>query len=254
MKRPSMQPRRGSSPTVREGSARTYSKAQNDLRKEFCEAYNFAPEQISFDGPSLDPIFDFDALALLSTKLCDLPQIDLGLGSVDRVLGLATAVGIVMLPNGSSRKIFAAAQVGELMPDGEPIKDINQAINISRARALRNILRAVGFNPVAAHRVFTDSEGTQMLELVPVDPRLKQLAEIHLHAQALDLIVVGPNGFLNKERYQQRMSMVCDGKTSCRDLTDEQRAQWLQCLRAWSKAANLKRSITRNRNLVAQAV
>lgn len=233
---------------------RSYSKEQRAIQKEFIDAYSFAPEQISFDGESLDPIFDFDALALLSTKLCDLPQIDLGLGSVDRSIGLATAVGVVILPNGSCRKIFAAAQVGEEMPDGEPIKDINQAINIARARALRNILRAVGFNPVRAHRVFTDSEGMQMMELVPVDPRLKQLAEIHLHAQALDLIVVGPNGFLNKERYQQRMAMICDGKTSCRDLTDEERAKWLQSLRAWSKAAGLKRAITRNHELVAKAV
>lgn len=233
---------------------RTYSREQRAIQKEFIDAYGFAPEQISFDGPLLDPIFDFDALALLSMKLCDLPHVETDLGEVDRLLGMATSRGIVTLPNGNTRKIFATAMVGETMPDGKPIKDINQAINVSRARVLRVLLRAVGFDPVAAHKIFKESGGTQMLELVPVDPRLKQLAEIHLHAQALDLIVISGDGFVNKQLYKQRMSMVCDGKTSCRELSDEERAKWLQCLRAWSKAANLKRRVEHNRELVAQAV
>lgn len=235
-------------------SSRTYSREQLRLQTEFINAYNLTPDQISFDGQSLDPIFDFDALALLSTKLSDLPHVEIDLGSVDRLLGMATARGIVTLPNGNTRKIFATAQVGELMPDGDSIVDINRAINVARARALRVMLRTVGFDPVAAHRVFKESEGTQMLELVPVDLRLKQLREIHLHAQALDLIVIGGDGKVNKQLYQQRMSMVCDGKTSCRQLDDQECAKWLQCLRAWSKAAGLRRTVNRNREAIAQAV
>jgi hypothetical protein len=235
-------------------AGRTYSRAQNAIQKEFCDAYGFAPAQVGFDGPSLDPIFDFDALALLSIKLCDLPTVETELASVDRLAGMAEARGIVVLPNGNTRKIFAVGLVGELMPDGEPIRDIQQAINVARARVLRVLLRAVGFDPVAAHKIFKESGGTQMLELVPVDPRLKQLAEIHLHAQALDLIVVSGDGFVNKQLYQSRMSMICNGKTSCRDLTDQERATWLQCLRAWTKAANIQRKVDRNRVRVAEAV
>lgn len=236
------------------GRLRTYSKEQRAIQKEFCDAYGFTPEQVGFDGPSVDPIFDFDALAMLSIKLCDLPHVETDLGTVDRLLGLATARGIVTLPNSNTRKIFASAMIGELMPDGEPIKDINQAILVARARAFRNILRAVGFDPVAAHKVFKESNGTQQLALAPVDPRLKQLAEIHLHAQALDLIVVSGDGFVNRTRYEQKMAMVCGGKTSCRDLTEEERAIWLNALRAWTKAANITRRVDRNRERVAQAV
>lgn len=233
---------------------RTLSKAQHDLQNEFCDTYNLKPEQIGFDGESLDPIFDFDALALLSIKLCDLPHVETDLGSLDRLNGLATARGIVGLPNGNTRKIFATAMLGELMPDGEPIKDVNQAIQVARARAFRTVLRAVGFDPVAAHRVFKESGGTQLLELAPVDPRLKQLAEIHLHAQAQNLIVVGGDGFVNKTLYQARMATFCNGKTSCKDMTDEERSIWLNCLRAWSKAAGVTRRVAHNRELIAQAV
>ena len=41
------------------GRPRTYSKEQRAIQKEFCDAYDFTPEQVGFDGPSLDPIFDF---------------------------------------------------------------------------------------------------------------------------------------------------------------------------------------------------
>jgi hypothetical protein len=238
---------------VREGS-RTLTKAQLTLQQEFIDAYGFKPEQIGFDGDSPEPIFDFDALSLLSMKLCDLPHVETDFGTVERLHGLATARGIVTLPNGNVRKIFASASVGELMPDGEPIRDVNQAIQVARARAFRTILRAVGFDPVAAHRVFEESAGTQMLELAPVDPRLKQLAEIHLHAQAQNLIVVGGDGFVNRKVYEQKLAMICGGKTSCRDLDDRERAIWLQTLRAWSRAKNITRRVAYNRERVAQAV
>lgn len=257
MTRTSTQPRsatRHPKPDTRHPAPRTYSVQQRAIQKEFIDAYNFAPEQVSFDGASLDPIFDFDALALLSMKLCDLPHIETDLGTVDRLLGLATARGLVTLPNSNVRKIFATAMIGEVMPDGEGIKDINQAILVARARAFRNILRAVGFDPVSAHKVFQESGGTQMLELAPVDPRLKQLAEIHLHAQALNLIVIGGDGFINRKRYEQKLAMVCNGKTSCRDLSDEERSIWLTALRAWSRAAGITRRVNHNRELIAQAV
>src|SRR5688572_19861862 len=84
---------------------RTFSRDQRAIQKEFIEAYGFAPEQISFDGDSLDPIFDFDALALLSIRLCDLPNIETDLATVDRLLGMAKSHGSVTLPNGNTRKL-----------------------------------------------------------------------------------------------------------------------------------------------------
>ena len=201
-----------------------------------------------FRGASLDPIFDYDALAVLSIKLCNLPDIDVDFGTLDRLNGLATSRGIIMLPTGASRKTFGSAMVGELMPNGDRVNDIHQAVTVSRARALRHVLRSVGFDPIAAHRAFQKT-GT-MLELTPVDPYLKTLAEIHLHAQSLDLISVSGDGFVNKVAYQQKMAGYFKGKTSARALTDEERSQWLQILRAWTKAAN----VVHNRKAAAAAV
>ncbi len=228
--------------------SRTYSKEQRAIQKEFCDTYKFKPEQIGFDGNSLEPIFDYDALAVLSIKLCNLPVISVDFGTLDRLNGLATSRGIIELPSGASRKTFGSAMVGEQMPNGERIDDIHQAVTVSRARALRHVLRSVGFDPLIAHRAFVKTGA--MLELTPVDPYLKQLAEIHLHAQSLDLISVSGDGFVNKVAYQQKMAGYFNGKTSARELTEEQRSQWLQILRAWTKANN----VARNRAAAAQAV
>lgn len=227
---------------------RSYSREQRNIQKEFIDAYNFSPEQISFDGPSLDPIFDYDALSVLSVKLCRIPDLSVEPAVIDRLQGLAQSRVVVILPAGESRKTFSTAWVGEEMPNGEPIRDIIQATKICRARGLRDGLRIVGFDPVAAHREF-ESTG-QILELSPIDPYLKQLAEIHLHAQSQDLIVTGGDGFVNRVAYQQRLAKHFNGKTSAKDLTDPERSQWLQLLRGWSKA----RRVVANRAAAAKAV
>jgi len=226
----------------------SYSREQRAIQKEFIDAYSFSAEQISFDGASLDPIFDYDALSVLSVTLCRIPDLSVEPAVIDRLQGLAQSRVVVILPAGESRRTFSTAWVGEEMPDGEPIRDIIQATKVCRARGLRDGLRIVGFDPVAAHREY-QSTG-QILELSPIDPYLKQLAEIHLHAQSLDLIVAGGDGFINKVAYQQRLAKHFNGKASAKDLTDAERSQWLQLLRGWSKA----RKVTANRAAAAKAV
>ncbi len=218
-------------------SPQTLTKAQLELQREFCRDYGFNPNQISFDGD--EPIFDFDALSVLSMRLCDLPDIHIDLSQVNAQLGLATSTGLVVLPGGKTRKTFAAAIVHEEMPDGNPIRDMGQAIAVSRARALRIVLRAVGFDPVAAHKVFKSSNGTRKLELLPIDLRTRELAEIHMLAQALDFIVVNGGGFINKIIYQRTMTTYFPERTSARDMTEQERAQWLNILRAFTKAKHV---------------
>jgi len=215
---------------------RTYSREQRAIQKEFCEVYGFKPEQVGFDGNSLDPIFDYDALCLLSIRLCDIPDIFTELASVDRLQGLAQSRCSLTLPGGAMRRVFATALMGEAMPDGEPIRDISQAISVSRARALRVGLRAVGFDPIKAHQTFKDSKGSQKLQLLPVDRRTAELAEIHMLAQALDWIVVGGDGFVNKTEYQRMMAVYFNGETSAKNMDDQHRSQWLTMLRSWAKA------------------
>jgi hypothetical protein len=227
---------------------RSYSRDQHNIRKEFMDAYGFNVDQIGFEGNSLDPIFDYDALTVLSVKLCRIPDLCVEPATIDRLQGLAQSRVVVMLPGGEMRKTFSTAWVGEEMHDGEPIRDIIQAVQVCKARGFRDGLRIVGFNPVLAHREFVKTG--QVLELSPIDPYLKELAEIHLHAQSLDLITASGDGFINRVPYQQRLAKHFNGKTSAKDLTDAERSQWLQLLRGWSKA----RQVARNREAAARAV
>ena len=111
-------------PPARSQQPRTYSREQRAVQNEFCETYNLKPEQVGFDGASLEPIFDYDALVLLSIRLCDIPNIVTEFNGLDRLNGLATCRCTLTLPGGLTRSMFASAMLGETMPDGEPIRDI----------------------------------------------------------------------------------------------------------------------------------
>lgn len=215
---------------------RTYSREQRALQKEFCDAYGFAVQQIGFDGKSLDPIFDFDALAVLSTRLCNLPHVDVDFGKIEPTIQMATSRAYAILPNNNTRKIFGTAVVGEVMHDGTRIETIHQAVKVSRARALRTILRAVGFDPVAAHRAFRKTGHVVELQGAAKSDRQSQSAEIHLHASDLGLIKRAPNGRVDRTDYETKLAIFFKGKTSSEQLTEEQRADWLGMLRAWSRA------------------
>jgi hypothetical protein len=219
---------------------RTYTRQQQKLREEFCSAYNFAPEQIGFDGSSLDPIFDFDALSVLSVKLCNLPHVDVDFGSVEHSIDMATSRGYAVLPNGNTRKIFGTAVVGETMHDGRRIENIHQAVKVSRARALRTILRAVGFDPVAAHREHKQTGNVIELQLPSTKFRNNELAECHILGQRLGYIVRDEKGkLISRTQYDNLMATYFQGQTSTGGLEDNERATWLGMLRAWASARDV---------------
>lgn len=231
-----------------QSNGRRYSRDQHLIQKEFCDAYQLQPEQVGFNGDSLDPIFDFDALSVLSARLCDLPHLAVDFGDIQHAIGLATSTGYAQLTNGNTRKIFGTAQVGEVMNDGKPIADIHQAVKVSRARAMRTIHRMVGFDPLRAHREFKRTGS--VVELQPRSERQQrtaELGEIHMLAQGLGLIVKDGGRVLDAE-YRKLISQLFEDKTSARDLSDQQRAEWLSILRAWARARAIASDKSDNSN------
>lgn len=226
----------------------TYSKDQRVIQKEFCDAYDFAPEQVGFDGPSLDPIFDFDALSVLSTRLCNLPFVGVEHFGTNGVLQMATSNGDATLPNGNQRRIYGAAFLGETMHDGSTIDSWRQAVNVSRARALRTILRAVGFDPVAAHRSFKRTGKVIEFQASGQLTRDQERKEIHMLAESLGLLTkiaaVGaaadPQSTArtrtDRSAYEKAISTFFKGKTSSKSLNDSEHTQFLAILRSWVRA------------------
>jgi len=218
---------------------RKLNRDQRAILKDFCETYDFSENQIGFDSDSTTPIFDFDALSVLSLRLCNVPGIAVSFVGFENA-NMATSSVTVRLANGAVREFFAVAQMGEHMHNGEPVVDAIQAVNLSRARALRVGLRAATFDPVKAHAAM--KRGENVLDFTPgkfVDPGL---AECHMIGEELGYIVRDGGKLVDRSTYDRLMATYFHGKTSTAALTPQERAQWAGMLRAWKSARQRKAS------------
>jgi len=207
---------------------------QSNLAKEFCAAYGLAPDQISFAGA--EPIFDFDALNILANTLARIPGIEVGLEKYieQKNIKIAESFCRLTLNGRMTRKFFGCAQIGEQMHDGTVIGNPIQAINVSRARALRCGLRAVGFDPVKFHEA---RKAGKVIDLVGTEEETEaaQRAQIHVLAGPHGLNFIKQNG--DRSEYENLLASYFGGRTSSKDLDAEERAQWLGMLRAWTRGA-----------------
>lgn len=208
------------------------TKAQLALQKEFCGDYGLAPEQISFDGN--EPIFDFDSLNILANTLARIPGIEVGLEKFIEANKLAESFCQLTLNGRITRKFFGCSQIGEQMHDGTIITGTIQAINVSRARALRVGLRAVGFDPVKFHEA---RKAGSAIDLLGTDKESDAgiTAQIHVLAGPRGLNLIKKNG--DRSEYENLLASYFNGRTSSKDLDAAERAQWLGMLRAWQRGA-----------------
>ena len=226
-------------PTTRAQS--TWTLKQEELAREFVEAYGLDRKQISFEGASEQPIFDFDALSILSLRLTDIPDIRVEPGDFHNAAGIATAICRITLRDLRAREVYGNCLVGEVMYDGTEVADIGQALKIAQARALRTGLRAVGFDPVRA-RKSQQVEGTQFKDL-----RSTELAELHLLGEALGYIIGE-----DKTAWKNLISTHFRGQTSSGDLDDLQRSQFLSTMRALKSAHDRAQASRLTNNLLVK--
>lgn len=214
---------------------RTFTRDQNAIRKEFITAYGFTADQIGFDGKSLDPIFDFDALNVLANTLADIPGIVVGMEGFNQARGLANSFCKITLHGRRTRKIFGVAVIGEEMHDGSKIRDMIRAINVSRARALRTGLRSIGFDPVKFHKARKEGTPIDLLGSAAAT-RDRNTAEIHVLAGPRGLNFIKKNG--DRTQYENLLASYFQGHTSSKDLTDQEHAEWLGMLRGWARGVD----------------
>lgn len=210
-----------------------FTLEQQPIVNEICKLHGLEPEQISFEGKELTPIFDYEAVCALSLKLTDIQAIDCQIKSnplttfPDKlpVLG-SIAVCTVILPDGRSRTVEDSAEVGEEIAPGLKIETRRDADGMAQNRAVRRGIRSVGINLYNAHRLFVKT-GSIAQGHTRHDPRLPNYNEIHALATELDLIVGA-----DKTAYRRLMAELCDGVESSKDLNDIQLRQFLVTLRA----------------------
>ena len=217
-----------------------YTNAQLTLIQELCLKHGLQPDQISFDGTEITPIFDYEAVCALSLKLTDIADISCrmlpptseplpnGLGT----LRSSNAECTVTLADGRTRTCVDSAHLGETA-GGVRFVTPREADGLAQNRAVRRGIRSVGVNLYNAHRKFIETgEGTA--GHLDHDPRTPIYAELHALATELDLIEYG-----DKAEYREYIAENYAGRTSAKDLDD---VELQRMLIAFRSLARLRRS------------
>jgi len=220
---------------------KTLTPTQSAIVSELTSVHGLDESQISFDGNSETPIFDYEAVCALSLKLTDIASIECKMLEPtvsDNPHGftptrISNCECTVTLPDGRTRKCVDSAQLGETA-GGFVFGTPREADGLAQNRAVRRGIRSVGINLYNAHKAFMASGKTQAGTL-DEDPRLSQLKEIHKIADKL--------GYTRRE-YEELLASGYDGRISTNDLNDIERQNFLRLLRSLER-------IQDNRNLAS---
>lgn len=223
---------------------KTYTPSQAAIVRELCDTHGLDPEQISFDGDEIVPMFDFEAVSLLSLKLTDIQSIDCWLVGTD-VDARSIAKCTVTLPDGRTRSCEDTAFLGEILGNGVIIETRRMADSTAQNRAARRGIRSVGVNLYRAHRKFMETGEVASGDL-RYNPRNANYAEIHVLASEIGLIADGDRSAYRNylaALFPETFDAVLPDEVSSKNLNDIQLHQLLVSLRtmaALSRRASAK--------------
>lgn len=207
---------------------RTFSPDQKAIVDELCQVHsdlNIEPSQISFDGDSLTPIFDYEANSALSVKLTDIKTLDCEITNRDKANRVeSVAACTVILPDGRSRTVEDSAMIGEQIAPGVKIETIRDADGVAQNRASRRGIRSVGVNIWNAHKAFLKT-GEVAAGSTEEDPRARLVKQIHALSDELGL---------SKEEYQELMAAGY-GRSSSTDLNELELVSFARLLRSMKR-------------------
>lgn len=203
--------------------------------------HGLQPEQISFDGEDLNPIFDYEAVSFLCLKLTDIKDIDSRISTrqADETQFLSTAVCQVTLPDGRSRTVQDSAAIGEELGNGVKIENVRQADSTAMNRAVRRGIRSVGVNLYNAHKKFKETGEIVSGQSIPANPRSAALSELHALAGECGLIFNG-----DRSKYEKFIADSYEGQTSSEQLNDLDFQRLLIQLRAMARHARSMQKVS----------
>ena len=216
-------------------TTQTFTNEQLDIVADYGKHYPMiTADQINFDGKDLTPIFDHNAISILTLRLTDIQ--DISPTQVNWNGDTCTVFGRVTLPDGRTRGCFGSATIGDTFGSGKVIESRQVAEGLATSRCFRQGLRNVAIDLHAAHSRYKDTgeiSGGNLRE----DPRKTNYKEIHVLATEIGLIVDG-----DKSGYQTYLSDNYDGRTSASDLTDLELHRLLTSFRSLSKATRERKA------------
>ncbi len=212
----------------------TFTKPQAAIVQEYVKMHGLSPEQISFDGGDLTPIFDHNAISVLSLRLTDIADI-----SPTEILNdskTVTVFGKTILPDGRSRGSIGSCAIGDVMAGGKTVDNDQVALGLATSRCFRQGIRNVGVDLHAAHCQYRDT-GKIADGHTRSDPRKPVYAEIHILATELDLIVDG-----DKSKYRNYLAENYAGRQTASDLDDVELHRLLINFRSLTKLRREKQA------------
>lgn len=190
----------------------TLTPEQAVIVKQYIDVHGLEAGQINFDGKDTAPIFDHNAISILSLRVTDIADISPTGRQNDGES--VTVLGKVTLPDGRSRGCIGSCTIGETLAGGIRIDNDQAALGVATSRCFRQGIRNVGIDLHAAHLFFVKT-GDIASSHTNRDPRASVYAEIHVMATELDLIIDG-----DKAKYREYLAENYDGRITAKDLDD----------------------------------
>lgn len=164
-------------------TATTNAQTDRDLFiEELCAEFDLQPLQIRFDERG-EPVLDFAALQIVTHALCsEIKEDKVEPWRIMEDDSYVTCLAELVLEDGRRISRYGFASIGESL-GAERIENTAQAISVASARAYRQALRAIGFNPIRAYRL---RQSGQKLQLTPMASNADNRSR-ELHALATEL-------------------------------------------------------------------
>jgi hypothetical protein len=213
---------------------KSYTKEQQVIIDEFTQNYDITRDQIHFEGASNQPIFDYAALNTLRWALTDIVDTKPTINFFNERAGVVT-VSCEITQGEAKSSDLGSAKIGDLLPDGSIINNMPQAQNLATARAFRRALRAAGIDLLKLHSKNLSSPNKVLSE--QDKSRLRQ-KEIHALAQEAQLIIGS-----DRQAYEKLIASLFQGRTSSKDLTENEISILTTHLRGIKYENDLKRKI-----------
>lgn len=210
----------------------TLTADQKRFVDELVAAYGIDRADVTFFPNDPQPFLGYEAQTALANRLADIRDIDSSVEPATRPDAVTIKCRLELL-NGCTRSGIGVANTGELGADGKPMSH-QQQLYTATSRALRNALRAAGFDLIKLHQAAASDEdyawcGTGRIE----SPRKILLRQVHVLGEEAGLI----RG-QDKQAWQTYLVNRYERKHSG-DLDDAQLADLAAVLRAMTTPVRL---------------
>lgn len=199
-----------------------------ELVQELCEQYGLTESNITVKENG-ELTLDLEGLQTMTSQLCgELVNDELNVRPFHDDQKYFYCDSIMTLANGRSVKRTGTAMMGEPLGT-DSVSTVQQALSIASGRAYRSSLRAIGFDPIRAHR----QKNTGLTLVIETEEQRQANLRKQIHGLATDLRLIEGT---DRSKYIGTLAAMYDGRTSSTDLDEDELQQFLTFLRAKQSA------------------